>query len=129
MRIEHIAIWTRDLEGMRSFFARYFEAQAGNKYVNRDTGFSSYFLTFSGGARLELMHREDLSGPPRRSAKQTLGFTHLAFSLGDRAAVDRLTQRLSKDGYTVLDGPRTTGDGYYESRVIGPEGNQIEITI
>ena len=129
MRIEHIAIWTHDLEGMRSFFARYFEAQAGNKYVNRDTGFSSFFLTFSGGARLELMHREDLSGPPHRSAEQTLGFTHLAFSVGDRAAVDRLTQRLSKDGYTVLDGPRTTGDDYYESRVLGPEGNQIEITI
>lgn len=127
MRIEHIALYVNDLEAARAFFETYFEASAGERYHNTTTGFMSYFLSFADGARLEIMTRpdiEDLEKAPFRT-----GFAHLAFSVGSKEAVDALTARLAADGYEVASGPRTTGDGYYESCVVVIEGNQVEITV
>ena len=125
-RIEHAALWTPDLEGARTFYEMYFDATAGEKYVNPDKDFSSYFLTFDDGARLELMHTPDLAPT---AAPPTVGYAHVAIALGSEAAVDRLTARLQADGYPVLDGPRRTGDGYYESVVEDPDGNRVELTV
>jgi lactoylglutathione lyase len=124
--IEHLAIWTTDLERLRVFYETYFAAQAGPKYVNTAKQFESYFLTFESGARLELMKRSGLAAP----AAQTLycGYAHIAFSLGSAESVDLLTKRLQQDGYPLLDGPRTTGDGYYESVLLDPDGNRLELT-
>ena len=126
MRMEHAAVYVRDLEGAREFFEAYFAGRAGARYHNPRTGFTSYFLTFGEGARLELMTRPDLIG--REKPLTGSGYAHLAFSLGSRAAVDALTSRLRADGYPVLSGPRLTGDGYYESCILDREGNQIELT-
>ena len=119
-------MYVKDLEGARAFFVTYFHAQSGEVYCNPKTGFRSYFLTFGDGARLELMTRPGMDDPEKTAART--GYIHVAFSAGGRAAVDRLTERLKEDGYPVLSGPRTTGDGYYESCILGIEGNQIEIT-
>lgn len=127
MKLEHVAIWTRDLEAMRSFFERYFGAVAGKRYDNAYTGFSSYFLSFDSGSRLEIMTRADLAGRP--SVDMSVGLAHIAIALGSREAVDSLTSRLEADGYTVASLPRTTGDGYYESVVLDGEGNRIELTV
>lgn len=127
MKIEHIALYVTDLEGAKDFFCRYFGAQASDGYHNRRTDFRSYFLTFDDGSRLELMHKPTLEAP-QKTPNRT-GYIHLAFSTGSREAVDALTQRLAADGYPTLSGPRTTGDGYYESCVLGFEENQIEITV
>ena len=126
MYLEHAALYVLDLEGAKNFFVRYFSAVPGEKYRNPRTGFTSYFLSFEAGARLELMTRPDLVG--REKPLAGAGYAHLAFSLGSRAAVDALTERLKADGYAVLSGPRVTGDGYYESCVLDREGNQIELT-
>ena len=126
MRIEHIAMYVNDLEAARDFFVRYFGAVSNEGYHNRTTDFRSYFLSFDDGARLELMKK-----PQMDDAEKTVnrtGYVHIAFSLGSKEAVDELTVRLKNDGYQVISGPRTTGDGYYESCIIGIEGNQIEIT-
>lgn len=126
MRIEHIAMYVKDLEATRNFFEKYFHAKSNEGYYNKTTGFRSYFLSFDNGARLEIMNRPMLEG-----AEQTLmhtGYIHIAFSLGSKEAVDELTARIKQDGYEVISGPRTTGDGYYESCIVGIEGNQIEIT-
>ena len=127
MRIEHIALYVRDLEAMRSFFIRYFDAESNALYHNSRTGFSSYFLSFSDGSRLELMYAPDMQDP-EKGVKWT-GYVHLAFSAGSRERVDELTRVLAEAGFPVLSGPRITGDGYYESCILGPENNQIEITI
>ena len=127
MRIEHIAMFVNDLEAARDFFVTYFGAVSNEGYHNPKTGFRSYFLRFEDGARLEIMNK-----PQMEDAEKTLnrtGFAHIAFSLGSREAVDSLTEHLKKDGYSILSGPRTTGDGYYESCILGLEGNQIEITV
>lgn len=126
MRIEHVAMWVNDLERMRAFYETYFRASANEKYTNHHKRFESYFLTFPDSTcRLELMRRPDLHGTPRES----IGYAHLAFALGSKEAVDTLTGRLQSDGYTLLDGPRTTGDGYYESVFFDPEQNKLELTI
>lgn len=127
MHIEHIAMYTRDLEAAKDFFVRYFGATSNDGYLNPITQFRSYFLTFANGARLELMNRPDMQDSEKPLART--GYIHLAFSVGSREKVDKLTARLKADGYTVLSGPRTTGDGYYESCVLDGEGNQIEITV
>lgn len=127
MHIEHIALWTRDLERLRAFYEVYFEAGAGEKYVNPGSQFESYFLTFAAGARLELMTRPLLAAPPEPAEAQ--GVAHLAFSAGSAAGVDALTARLRRDGYPVVSPPRRTGDGYYESCVLDPDGNRVEITV
>ncbi|MDO4484571.1 MAG: VOC family protein [Clostridia bacterium] len=126
MRIEHTALYVRDLEAARTFFVTYLQAVCGDKYHNPRTGFQSYFLSFDGGARLEIMTRPDLA---LGSSQPCTGYAHLAFSLGSREAVDALTARLAADGYTILSGPRTTGDGYYESCVEIMEGSWLELTV
>lgn len=125
MKIEHVAVWVSDLEKMRSFYETYFEASSNEKYINAQKGFSSYFLTFREGARLELMHRHDVTVV----SSEVLGWAHIAISLGSKQAVTTLTERLKSDGYTIVGAPRTTGDGYYESVVEDPEGNLIELTV
>ena len=128
MKIEHIAIWVSDLEKMRSFYEMYFDGKSGDQYYNPVKQFSSYFISFSSGSRLELMHRPDISEKLKEGAEH-IGLTHFAISIGSKHAVDNLTQRLSSDGYQVVGPPRTTGDGYYESVVLDPEQNRIELTI
>jgi lactoylglutathione lyase len=127
MKLEHAALWTPDLEASRSFYVRYFGAEAGPRYENPKSGFRSHFLRFAGGSRIELMQMPGIA--PRADApdRQSIGLVHLAFDAGDEAAVDALTQRLRHDGHRVVGEPRRTGDGYYESTVLDPDGNRIEI--
>ncbi len=127
MKIEHIAMYVADLEGAKDFFCSYFGAQSNDGYHNPRTDFCSYFLTFDDGSRLEIMHKPNMADMEKNVART--GFIHLAFSTGSKEAVDSLTRQLAADGFPVLSGPRTTGDGYYESCILGFEGNQIEITI
>ena len=130
MRIEHIAIWTNKLEELKGFYVTYFQATASEKYVNPAKQFESYFLTFpSGVVRLELMRKPGLSELPDDTGAQTTGYTHLALSVGSKEQVDALTARMQQDGFLIVDGPRHTGDGYYESCVLDPDGNRVEITI
>lgn len=127
MKIEHLALYVRDLEGARTFFEIYFEARSNSLYHNPKTGFSSYFLSFADGARLEIMTKASLDHS--QLPLERLGFIHLAFSLGSKERVNQLTQRLVADGYELLSGPRTTGDGYYESCLLGFGDNMIELTV
>lgn len=126
MRIEHIAMYVNDLEKAKDFFVNYFNATSNEEYHNKKTNFRSYFLSFDDGARLEIMNKPDMADDEKKLTKT--GYTHIAFSLGSKEAVNDLTDKLKNDGYCVISGPRTTGDGYYESCIIGLEGNQIEIT-
>ena len=127
LRIEHVALYTSDLEAARDFFVRYFHATAGPLYHNPTKQFRSYFLTFpGGGARLELMTRPALLPP---ASAESIGYAHIALSVGSPTEVDALTERLRRDGYEVLNGPRVTGDGYYESVVAAVDGLKIEITV
>ncbi|WP_114571015.1 VOC family protein [Exiguobacterium flavidum] len=126
MKIEHIAVLVNDLETMKAFYSNYFDGRPNEKYNNAAKGFESYFLTFSSGCRLELMRRTDIT---TGQDFLRIGWAHIAFSLGSREAVDRLSERLALDGYTRLDGPRRTGDGYYESVFCDPENNRIELTV
>ena len=129
MQIEHVAIWTHDLERLKIFYETYFDAAAGPKYVNERRGFESYFLTFESGARLELMQMPGIPASRDDPQAQFTGYIHLALAAGSPARVDELTERLRRAGYAVLDGPRHTGDGYYESVVLDPDGNRVEITV
>nr|SFZ86952.1 Possible glyoxylase family protein (Lactoylglutathione lyase) [Loigolactobacillus rennini] len=126
MKISHVALYVNDLEQMRTFYETYFNAQANQKYHNPQTGLTTYFLTFADQTRLELMQRPDVMYHPHKLVQ---GYTHIAFSLGDSTLVDQLTSKLAAADYKIVSGPRTTGDGYYESVVLDPEGNQIELTI
>ena len=127
MRIEHIAMYVNDLETTRDFFVKYFNARSNSGYHNETTDFSSYFLSFDDGARLEIMKKPVMEDAVKGIART--GYIHIAFSLGSKDAVDELTEKMRNDGYDIISGPRTTGDGYYESCIIGIEGNQIEITV
>lgn len=128
MRIEHLAVWTHDLERMRAFYERYFDVVAGERYESANTvGFASYFVTFGdGGTRMELMYLPELAPMAPHPAK---GYPHYALSVGSREGVVALTERMRRDGVTVVSEPRTTGDGYFESVVADPDGNLIELTI
>lgn len=128
MRIEHIALWTDDLERCKQFYVHYFGAVAGAGYANPKKGFESCFLSFTDGARIEAMKTTSLTPLAIESGVQRMGLTHFAVSIGSEEQVDALTQRLQADGFPILDGPRRTGDGYYESVVLDPDGNRIEIT-
>lgn len=129
MHIEHIAIWTNQLETMRAFYEGYFNGRSSPLYTNARTGFQSYFITFDDGARLELMQQSGKGPNPNSADQQHLGLIHLALSVGDETAVKQLTETLRQDGFPVLSEPRRTGDGYYESVILDPDGNRIEITI
>ena len=127
MRIEHLAMYVNDLEKTKDFFVKYFDAKPNEGYHNKKTDFCSYFLSFDDGARLEIMNKPQMSDEEK--GLNRTGYIHIAFSLGSKEAVDMLTEKIRNDGYNVISGPRTTGDGYYESCIIGIEGNQIEITV
>ncbi len=127
MKIEHIAMYVNELELARDFFVKYLGGVSNSGYHNEKTGFRSFFISFDDGARLEIMNKpsvEDIAKPINRT-----GYIHIAFSVGSVEEVDRLTRQFQKEGFEVLSGPRTTGDGYYESCIVGFEGNQIEITV
>ena len=127
MKFDHIALYVNDLEKAREFFITYFEARANQGYHNKHTDFRSYFLSFENDTRLEIMTKPDLT--VSGDLLNRYGYAHIAMSVGSREAVDQLTERLKADGYPVLSGPRVTGDGYYESCILGLEGNLIEITV
>lgn len=129
MRIEHIALWTNDLEKLKAFYARYFGGKAREKYANPEKHFESYFIEFGNGARLEIMKMTSVLPNTGEKGKQYLSYAHMAFSVGDRDTVDKLTKRLGQDGYEVISAARTTGDGYYESCILDPDGNRVEITV
>lgn len=127
MRIQHIAMYVNDLVAAKNFFTKYFGAVANEGYHNMKTDFRSYFLYFDDGASLEIMNK-----PQMEDDKKTInrtGYIHIAFSVGSKEKVDELTEALKSDGYEVISGPRTTGDGFYESCIVGIEGNLIEITV
>jgi lactoylglutathione lyase len=124
MHIDHIAIWTCNLEAEKDFFLKYFECKVNEKYVNPEKQFSSYFITFAGGARIELMNRADIT---TGRAGETAGISHFAVNVGSREKVDMLTDEFERDEHVVIHKPRVTGDGYYESAVLDPENNVIEI--
>jgi len=127
MIIEHIAMYVNDIEQVRDFFVKYLDGKSNDGYHNPRTDFRSYFISFDTGARLEIMNKPDLVDE-EKSLNRT-GFIHVAFSVGSKGRVNELTQQLQNDGYPIVSGPRTTGDGYYESCVVAVEGNQIEITV
>jgi lactoylglutathione lyase len=124
MRIDHTAIWVNDLEGERDFFIKYFDCTFNEKYVNPIKRFSSYFLTFPGGGRIEIMKKDNI-GPAGEHI--SLGYAHIAVNTGSREKVDSLTWLMRKDGIIIESGPRVTGDGYYESVILDPENNRIEL--
>jgi lactoylglutathione lyase len=128
MKIDHVAIWCRDIEKLKGFYEKYFSAKANEKYFNSTKNFSSYFLVFGQGCRLELMQMPGVPDSKNDFEKQFTGLIHLAISVGSKQTVDELTERLRSDGYSIVGEPRTTGDGYYESVVLDPENNRIEIT-
>ena len=123
MRIEHVGLWVADLEKMKNFYEIFFDATTGELYHNQTTGFRSYFLSFKTGGRLEIMNRKDINVPN----SETLAYAHLALEVGDKDAVNEKVNQLVAAGYPLLNGPRTTGDGYYEAVIADPENNLIEI--
>lgn len=127
MRIEHIAMYVNNLEAARDFFVTYLNGHSNDGYHNKTTDFRSYFISFDDGARLEIMNKPGVAD--QENTLSRMGYIHVAFSVGSKEQVDALTSKLKADGFEVVSGPRTTGDGYYESCVVAIEGNQIEITI
>jgi lactoylglutathione lyase len=128
MKIEHLAIWVQDLEIMRDFYLKYFDSASSEKYFNSKTRFVSYFIVFGENkTRLEIMTRPDIELTNGKRGF-SMGLAHFTISTGGKDMVNRLTERLRKDGFTIFSEPRTTGDGYYESVVLDPEGNYLEIS-
>lgn len=128
MILEHVAIWTNDLERVKDYYEKFYGGRAGNKYRNESTGFESYFLTFESGARLEIMQRPGI--PENRNDvvhAQHLGIIHLAFSVNTRKEVEEKAMQLAEHNYVILRGPRMTGDGYYEFETLDPDGNRLEV--
>lgn len=126
MKVEHVAMYVNNLEGTKDFFCKYFNGKANGEYHNPKTDFKSYFISFDDGSRLEIMTRPEVEECNRKP--YGLGYIHIAFSVGSKEKVDKLSEVLRSDGYKIVSGPRTTGDGYYESSIEGVEGNIIEIT-
>lgn len=129
MRLEHIALWTNQLEVIKNFYETYFEASAGDKYRNNSNNFESYFLSFSSGARLEIMTKP---GVPKnlndRVEAQHQGLIHMAFEVATMQEVDEKAEEFRKAGLSILRGPRKTGDGYYEFETLDPDNNRLEVT-
>ena len=125
MKINHIALYVNDLEKMKSFYLKYFDAKSNEMYHNEKTGLKTYFLDFTAGCRLEIMTKEKINDIVK--GLNNTGYNHIAFSVGSKETVNEITKRLENDGYKIVSQPRTTGDGYYESCVLDPENNQIEI--
>ena len=126
MKIEHIAIWAQDINKVCEFYRKYFGGTVHPIYHNPVKQFTSRFVTFDDGARLEVMHCHNIGPSPK---EENYGFAHISFSVGSKEEVDSLTQKMSEDGIAIAGEPRTTGDGYYESVVLDPEGNRVEITV
>ena len=124
MQIAHLALWSQDIDKLKDFYIKYFGGTSNQKYVNAAKGFESYFISFEGGCALELMKRTDISFRPRQ---ETLGYCHIAFKVGSHEKVIELTNTLAQDGYTVAGLPSVTGDGYFESVILDPDGNRVEI--
>jgi lactoylglutathione lyase len=129
MKIEHLAVWVKDLEAMKDFYCNYFQATANEKYINSSKQFQSYFLSFAEGPRLELMQMPSVPETNDNVYDQFKGLIHFAIALGSKEKVDVMTAQFLQDGFEVLDGPRYTGDGYYESVILDPEKNRIELTV
>ncbi|KUO69321.1 MAG: hypothetical protein APF77_16140 [Clostridia bacterium BRH_c25] len=129
MKIEHVAVWTRDIEGLKTFYTSYFGGIAGDKYTNPKKSFESYFIKFDSGARLEIMQMPTIPMNLNDIANQYIGLIHIAVSVGSIEKVNAITDEIMKAGYTVVSEPRYTGDGYYESCILDPDGNRLEITI
>lgn len=127
MKIEHIAVWTNNLERLKDFYIKYFNGKSNNKYINTKKEFESYFIEFESGSRIEIMKKPLIK--TLDSDAEYNGYTHLAFSTGSKNKVEELTKRLKRDGYRIKNEPRTTGDGYYESAIFDPDGNIIELTV
>lgn len=128
MKIEHIAIWTKKLEEMKEFYEKFFQGKANEKYINQSKHFESYFISFKDGTRLELMKSSLLKDKDINKNEMPSGYAHMAFSVGSKEKVDELTNLLREQGYEIKGGPRFTGDGYYESSFLDPDGNLVEIT-
>ena len=124
MQLTQIAIWTNELERSRDFYVKYFSGKSNEKYVNPKKGFASYFVTFEGGASLEIIQRADIT---RESTDVFIGLAHFAFSVGSKEKVDAMIERFRSDGFRITGEPRTTGDGYYEGAVMDPDGNIVEV--
>ena len=124
MQLSHIAIWTNELERSRDFYVKYFKGKSNEKYVNPKKGFASYFVTFEGGASLEIMQRTDIT---RESSDVYIGLAHFAFSVGSKEKVEAMIEQFRTDGFRITGEPRTTGDGYYEGAVMDPDGNIVEV--
>lgn len=127
MKIDHVAMYVNDLEAAKNFFVQYLGGKPNDIYHNTKTGFRSYFISFEDSTRLEVMNKPEMQDDHK--GRNRTGFIHVAFSVGSKEKVVALTERLKDDGYEVISGPRTTGDGYYESCIAVIEGNQIEITV
>jgi len=129
MMLEHVAIWTRQLELLREYYVKYFQGESNSKYVNPVKQFESYFISFRSGARLEIMSKPGIPENINDSIhQQYLGIIHLAFGVGSMKEVDEKAGQLKKDGFMILSGPRKTGDGYYEFETLDPDNNRIEVT-
>lgn len=128
MKIEHVAIWTKDIEKLKKFYVDYFDGIAGDKYINTKKHFESYFIKFESGARLEVMQMPTIPSNLNDTINQYIGLIHMAISVGGIEKVNELTDTLRNAGYKVVGEPRHTGDGYYESCILDPDGNRIEIT-
>ncbi|WP_143317843.1 VOC family protein [Clostridium sp. HBUAS56017] len=128
MKIEHIAIYTKDIERLKKFYVDYFNGTIGDKYFNPTKNFESYFISFDSGARLEIMQMPSIPDNLNSTIDQYIGLIHIAISVGSIEKVNELTDKLRNAGYQVIDEPRHTGDGYYESCILDPDGNRIEIT-
>ncbi len=126
MRIDHVAMYVNDLENARDFFIKYLGGTSNSGYHNERTGFRSYFVSFDDGSRLEIMNKPNMPDPTKELNRT--GYAHVAFSIGSKEKVNELTAQMKRDGYEIISGPRTTGDGYYESCVVAIESNQIELT-
>ena len=129
MTLEHVAIWTNQLETLKEYYVKYFQGKSNDKYINNKTGFNSYFLSFASGARLELMSMPAIPVNQNDTIQtQHLGIIHLAFGVDTIKEVEEKAKQLQADGFPILSGPRKTGDGYYEFETLDPDNNRIEVT-